>query len=54
MTQTATVPVTKAAAASSRPFQTHPGDHRFFSAIAIVTALTVDAVALRNVGDINI
>ena len=41
MTQTATVPVAKTTAASSRAFQTHPGDHRFFSAMASVSAVTI-------------
>src|SRR5258705_10554753 len=41
MTQTATIPVAKTAAASSRAFQTNPGDHRFFSAMASVSALTI-------------
>ena len=34
---------TKTSASGSRPFQTVPGDHRFFSVMSIVAAITIAA-----------
>jgi hypothetical protein len=41
MTTTATAAATGAPGVPSRAFQTRPGDHRFFSVMAIVTAATI-------------
>jgi len=41
MTPTVTAAATKAPSVPSRAFHARPGDHRFFSAMAIVTAVTI-------------
>jgi hypothetical protein len=41
MTPTVTAAATKAPSVPSRAFHARPGDHRFFSVIAIVTAVTI-------------
>ena len=41
MTFTVTAAATKAPSVPSRAFQARPGDHRFFSVMAIVTAVTI-------------
>jgi energy-converting hydrogenase Eha subunit A len=41
MTTTIAAPATKDSIAPSRAFQTIPGDHRFFSFMSIVTAVTI-------------
>jgi hypothetical protein len=43
MTITVTAPATTAPSVPSRAFQTRPGDHRFFSILSIVTAVTIVA-----------